>query len=168
MFLYQYFIEIKNRFFLVFLSWICTIITCFFYKEILLIVMIKPALNTDSNLYFIFTDVKELFNVYVHLIFFFTNQIFGILLIYHLLMFFYLGLYVVEFKKIKKVIKSIIISLFLAIITSYYFIIPISWYFFLNFQLLTNNTNLVSFFFEAKVSEYFHFIYQIYIVSFLS
>lgn len=172
MFLSQYLIEIKNRFFLVFFSCICTIITCCFYKEILLISIIKPTLNTNcyfnGNLYFIFTDVKELFNVYVYLIFFVNNQACVFILLYHLFMFIYLGLYTVEYQKIKKTIKTIWIFFFVAVFTSYYFIIPISWYFFLNLQNKTNNTNLVSFFFEAKISEYFDFVYQVYILSVLS
>ena len=71
--IYKYYLEIKNRFLLLSLTWVSTILVSYFYKEILLFISIKPSICNNNSIifYFIFTDVKEVFSVYIKLIFFF-------------------------------------------------------------------------------------------------
>lgn len=175
MFLYKYYLEIKNRFFLTFFSWGVALFVCGFYREILLTLIIKiTALNInfykkkDATFYFIFTDVKELFYVYLKLIFFVANCVCFAFLIYQLFMFFYLGMYAKEYKKLKKIVETFIVVSFVAIITTYVFVIPLSLDFFLSFQHKTNISSSFSFFFEAKISEFFSFVIQTYKICFLS
>jgi len=171
MFVQKYYVEIKSRLFLIFLSWVFAVLACSIYKEILLFFVIKstsPVISLSKNyvkLYFIITDVKELFNVYFKLIFFVTNQLCTIIFFYQMFMFFYLGLYIKEYNKIKVVSKFLIIFFIFAILVSYFYIVPFSWYFFLSFQYKINNIQLFPFFFEAKISEYFDFVIQIYNTS---
>lgn len=174
MFLHKYYLEIKNRFFLVLLSWSFTLIVCSAYKEALLFLVIKSTssvINFSENsiqLYFIFTDVKELFYVYFKLIFVIANQLCMVLLFYQIFMFFYLGLYIKEYKKLKIVLKFSLIFFVVAILMSYIFIIPLSWNFFLSFQYKVKNTIWSHFFFEAKISEFFNFVNQTYTICVLS
>jgi hypothetical protein len=52
--LYDYILEIKNRTLLIALMWVSLIVTCFFYKETLLFLTIKPniSLYKENLLYF--------------------------------------------------------------------------------------------------------------------
>lgn len=174
MFLHKYYLEIKNRSFLVLLSWCFTLIICSIYKEVLLFLVTKTtssAVNFPENnvqLYFIFTDVKELFYVYFKLVFFVTNQLCVILLFYQIFMFFYLGFYIKEYKKLIIILKFSLIFFVIAMLMACVFIIPLSWNFFLSFQYKTSNLQLSPFFFEAKISEFFDFVTQTYIICLLS
>jgi Sec-independent protein secretion pathway component TatC len=101
---YIYISEIKNRIFLLFLTWISTIFACYFYKEIILFYILN---STNGNKieytvmnYFIFTDVTEIFQIYMQLIFFISNQIILIYFFYHYLIFLSSGLYTFEYKKL--------------------------------------------------------------------
>lgn len=166
MFFNEYYLEIKNRLFLLMICWVLLIVTCYFYKEILLVLVIKSTSFNNLKVYFIFTDVKELFNVYIKLICFISNQFFFILLLYHLFLFLCFGLYKLEYIRLKNILKNMFFYWFLNIILSYKFIIPFSWFFFLGFQQNQNfstSTDLIPFFFEAKISEYFDFFTQLYV-----
>nr|WAJ48188.1 hypothetical protein CCFAOBFC_00003 [Haslea ostrearia] len=79
--LYRYYIELKNRFLLLLTTWISTLLVSYIYKEILLFIIIEPSLNYSSQnmLYFIFTNVTEIFTVYLKI------AIFGIILLSFLL-----------------------------------------------------------------------------------
>jgi hypothetical protein len=67
--LFSYFSEIKNRIILLLLTWISTFYICYTYKEILLFVFIKPSLILSklNNLYFITTNITEIFITYINL-----------------------------------------------------------------------------------------------------
>ena len=169
MFLYKYFLEIKIRGILLALSWVSIFVICVIYKEILLFLAIKISFLTTnfsdtchSKLYFIFTDIKELFNVYFKLIFFITNQFSLLFFFYHFFMFFYLGLYIKEYKKLKIGLKFTGLTFVIAILLSFFLIIPLTWDFFLNFQYKIYNFQMSTLFFEAKISEYINFIIKIY------
>lgn len=162
--IYKYYIEGKNRFLLLFLGWLSLLFICYFYKEVLLFIFVSVSSYkgyVSSGFYFIFTDVTELFNVYFKLIFFISNQFLVILVFYHLLMFFVLGLYEKEYKQLYFVFKVILLYWITAIIVAYKIIIPLSWFFFLSFQQKTSLTT-VSFFFEARILEYINFFINLY------
>ena len=70
-------------------------LNCYFFKEALLYVFIKLSLNQNYTnlLYFITTDVTEVFIVYIHLSYFVANQIIILFLGYQFFVFLSTGLY---------------------------------------------------------------------------
>jgi Sec-independent protein secretion pathway component TatC len=163
-YLYTYYLEIKNRIFLSLICWLFVSIVCYFYKETLLFLFISFSnygVLTGSKPYFIFTDVTEIFSVYAQLIFFISNQILFIKLNYHVLMFLSLGLYKFEYTNLKFAFKVLLSSWIISIFLLNKFLMPLSWHFFLSFQDETH-LKTISLFFEAKLSEYFHFCGFIY------
>jgi len=76
--LLYYFLELKNRILLIILTWSGIFIICYNYKEILLYIIIKPSFNTYyklNKIYFITTNVTEIFNTYIYLANFISNKI---------------------------------------------------------------------------------------------
>lgn len=168
--LYTYYSEIKNRFFLICLSWICVSLISYFYKETILFLLVSfTNLTVLSNFkpYFIFTNVTEIFSVYTQLIFFIANQIFIINIFYHILMFLSLGLYKYEYKNLKFAFKIFIITWIISIVILNKILIPITWNFFLSFQEQTN-PKTVSLFFEAKLNEYLNYYVNLYYLCLLN
>jgi len=161
MFIY-YIKEIKNRLFLLSLTWVSTLICSYYYKENILFLCIKPSLFyfKDSSFYFIFTNLTEVFYTYLNLMYFIANNLTCILLIYHILIFLHLGLTLKEYKKFKFIILSSFFSwvFYILYINSYVFKLCLE--FFINFQ--NSNDNSLSFFFEAKFNEYFNFFLLFY------
>ena len=157
----------KNRCFLLLISWSFALIICYLYKEIILFLLIDSSsyfqtLNNEP--YFIFTDVSEIFYVYLQLTFFIANQIAIIMLIYHSLLFLSSGLYKVEYKKLQFAFKIFILSWLSSIFLLQKFVIPFSWNFFLSFQ----QTNTIALFFEAKVIEYCNYFTSLYYICFIN
>lgn len=95
----KYLLELKNRFILLFLSWVSVIFVSYFYKETLLFLFIEPdylfiTFNIKSPFsYFIFTDIFEIFSVYIQLILFVSLQVLFIFLLYHFFVFLIPGLF---------------------------------------------------------------------------
>ena len=168
---YKYYLEIKNRFILLFLNWIFLIIICFSYKDTLLFT-ITDLNNSQETLdikpYFIFTNVTEMFYVYLELSFFIANQITLIILLYHSLMFLSLGLYKSEFLKLRFALKFFLIFWLGSFLLFYKFVIPFSWSFFLSFQDNPLQTQPVSFMFEAKIGEYLTYFKSLYYICLMN
>lgn len=161
----KYYLEIKNRFFLLVFCWFSLILSCYAYKETLLFLFVRATnsrnfLEFDS--YFIFTNVTELFTVYLNLIFFLSNQIINFVFFYQILMFFCSGFYKFEYKQAIFFIKTFLFYWSVLMILLYYVLIPFSWSFFLSFNkgYFSDET----FFFEAKIIEYFTFFIDMYYV----
>lgn len=157
----KYLIEIKNRSVLLFLTYFFTIFTSYYYKEILLFLIIKFTYKKNYLLYFIFTDVTEIFSVYIKLFFFLSFQTTLLLTIYHFFIFFIPAFIKVEYIFIKLTIKKIILIWFISLLIIHYSFIPLSWNFFLSFQnlIFTNSFNIH---FEAKLNEFFSFYTSLY------
>ena len=140
--IYKYYLEIKNRFLLMFLTWISTIFVCYIYKEILLFFCLTKvdSLSNSNNVifYFIFTDVKEVFSVYLQLVFFVSNQVLIFYLIFHSLSFISLGLYQFEYRYLKIMFYSGIFFFLFSFVLLNKVLLPISWNFFLSFQSFHN------------------------------
>ena len=156
--IYKYYNELKNRIFLLILTWITTILVSYIYKEVLLFLIIKPSLSfsNQSVTYFIFTDVTEVFSVYFKIIMFLGNHIILLFTLYHLILFFYLGLYNSEFKKLNFALKTVSIIFVLSVLVFHYILLPTSWHFFLSFQSFTLLKS-VDLYFESKLNEYLTF-----------
>ena len=168
---FKYYIEIKNRLFLIVLSWIFATIICYTYKNFLLFFSVNSInilKNVHQQNYFIFTDVGEIFYVYINIIFFISNQISLILFLYHLLIFLSLGLYKTELNKFKLIFKSFIFVWFLSTVFFYKYLVPTSWKFFLNFQQIETVCQPISLLFEAKLFDFLNYFKKFYNLCFFS
>ena len=168
---YKYYLEIKNRLLLVFFTWISVLITCYCFKEPLLFVfihLIKHYNQLGHTPYFIFTDVSEIFQVYLQLIFFVANQTLIIMVIYQILMFLTLGLYTFEYVQLKSIFQIWLLTWICSILLLKEFILPFSWSFFMSFQETNDNLQPASFFFEARILEYLNYLISLYYACFLN
>lgn len=164
---YKYYLEVKNRIFLVLVCWISLLIISYYFKEPLLFAFInsnKYYHKLNDVPYFIFTDVTEIFYVYLQLVFFITNQLTVLMIFYHGLMFLALGLYKSEYIRLQLAFKVFIGAWLCSIILLKEFLIPFSWSFFLSFQNSNNNMQPLSFFFEARIVEYINYLTNLYYI----
>lgn len=157
----KYLQEIKIRLFLLFLTWLFTVLISYAYKEVLLCVILQVTENYNSDFYFIFTNVTEIFSVYIKLITFLGNQILFLYLFYHLFGFFSPALFKTEYNFIDLVMKLILTMFLLSLLLFNYFFIPLTWNFFLSFQ---NFIYFVSLHFETKLDEYLIFYISLYYI----
>ena len=159
----KYLYEIKNRIFILGLAWMSSLCTCYFYKEVILYILLKPSLSEPKtdNLYFIYTNLTELFSTYLDITFFVSNHVLGLLLVFQIYSFLKPSLYKHESDLIKQTFTQLLVVLLLSATITYYIIIPYSWDFFINFEKNKSN-NVISLHFEAKLIEYLHFFYKAY------
>ena len=161
---YHYYLEIKNRILLLLFAWVSLLMICYYFKEPLLFTFISSNKYHNNIPYFIFTNVDEIFYVYFHLIFFIANQITFMIALYHGLVFLTLGLYHSEYKQLKSVMQVFVITWLFSIILLKKIIMPFSWSFFLSFQETNNHLQPASFFFEARILEYFNYFTNFYYI----
>ena len=156
--LYIYYLELRNRIILVSLTWVTTILISYIYKETILFLVIEPVINCSNSTktYFILTDITEIVSVYFKVIIFLGNHSLILFGLYHIILFFHLGLYHKEYQRITSVVKLI----FLFFGASFFFfnkiVLPISWQFFLSFQSFSMLKS-IDFYFESKLNEYVDF-----------
>lgn len=156
----KYFLEVKSRFLIVLVTYFSTVSTTYLYKEILLFSIINI---NYTFYYFIFTNVTEIFSVYVDLIVFLSFQITILSFLYHCFLFFIPAFFQTEYLYIKGFMKIIFFCWIFSISLTSYLIIPLTWNFFLGFQeLITNNS--FNIYFEAKLGEYFSFCMSLYYI----
>jgi len=168
--IHSYYLEIKNRFFLLALAWVSAILVSYVFKEVLLFTITKQttclSFEQKEMLYFIFTDVKEIFSVYIILIFFLGNQAFFLYSFYHCLVFIALGLYKFEYNYLVFIFKTSVFLFFFSIVLFNKVLFPFSWDFFLSFQNFAMLKSL-TLHFEAKLSEYLTFYITFYYICVL-
>ena len=150
----NYLFELYNKLILLFVTLCSTFLVCYWYKDVLLFLITQMHLH-DENVYFIFTDVTELFSVYIKVVFFVTIQVTVWCFFYHLLFFVSIALYPCEFKFFSSLWFYGTFFWFLASFLSSYVMIPFGWSFFLSFQLS-------GFYFEARINEYLSFYFNTY------
>lgn len=159
-----YLLEIRNRLVLTLFTWLAVIIVSYLYKETLLFLILQPnklfELGTDS-FYFIFTNVTEIFSVYIQLIIFLSTQIVFIYFIYHCFNFLSLALFNWEYQKSSSFLRLSFIVWCFSIVLTNYIIIPLTWNFFFSFQKLASD-QFMSLHFEAKLNEYLDFYISLY------
>jgi Sec-independent protein secretion pathway component TatC len=168
---YKYYLEIKNRILLLVTTWLSLLLVCYYFKEPLLFTFVNSNKHyTDLNTmpYFIFTDVGEIFYVYLYLVFFVANQLTIIMFFYHSLMFITLGLYQSEYIQFQSAFKIFIITWLCSLILLKEFVVPFSWSFFLSFQKTNEVLQPVSLFFEARISEYLIYFKNLYYVCLIN
>ena len=168
--IYSYYLEIKNRLFLLSLTWVSVILVSYIFKEVLLFLITKQNISflfySKEMVYFIFTDVTEVFYGYLMLLFFFGTQIFFLYFFYHLLIFISLGLYRDEYKYLVFIFKTSVLIYFFSIIVFNKVLFPFSWNFFLSFQNF-DILKSIMLHFEAKLSEYLTFYITFYYICIL-
>lgn len=164
---YAYYLEIKNRIILILITWLFTLFTCYLYKEIILFFILNSTHFFQSTFenqmefnYFIFTDVTEIFYVYIDLVLFISNQVILFNFFYHFLMFLSPSLYKFEYNNLYFFTRISFFIFIISIIALNVFLMPLSWNFFLNFQ--NNDLNSIPLFFEAKISEYLIYYINLY------
>ena len=156
----KYLLEIRNKLILLVITFCSILLVCYWYKDVLLFLVTQMHLS-DENLYFIFTDVTELFSVYFRLVFFISIQVVLWHFFYHMFSFLRPALYYQEFKFVSFFFKSVTFSWVLAGLLSSYILIPFGWNFFLSFQVHQG------FYFEARITEYLNFYNNAYFLCLL-
>lgn len=161
--LYKYLLEIKYRIFFSLVAWSFIMVNCYCFKETLLYIFIGFSLkSTDNNLvYFLTTDVAEVFMAYVRLSYYVANQITAIFIYCQIFVFLSTGLYVFEYAYSKIVLITTVVCWVIYIFMLNNFIFPTTWAFFLKFQEYLSFQNL-TFYFEVKLNEYLIFYKSIY------
>lgn len=145
-------------------AWFFVLLVSYIFKESLLFLFLKQSLYfavSDKVPYLIFTDVTEVFSVYVSLIFFFGNQSLIFYLLYHALIFFSSGLYRFEYCCLVFIFKAGFFIFFLSVTLCNNILFPFSWNFFFNFRYFLTTESL-TIHFEAKLLEYFVFYTNFY------
>lgn len=161
--MFKYVLEIKNRLILLLFTCISTLVICYLYKEtlIFLLVISNKFFNNLNLSYFMFTNVTEIFAVYVKLITFLSFQVLVIYVIYHIFIFLSLAMFKIEYYYLKVFFKYSLIVWICSIFLANFILIPITWNFFLSFQDLLS-AKFIKLHFEAKLNEYLTFYILIY------
>lgn len=162
---FRYYIEIKSRLLLLVISGNLIFLVGYIFKEILLSIVVSSySVSGDSSIelsYFIFTDVIEIFNVYVCLILFLGKQVLFFQLCYHFLMFLVPGFTKKEYRFLLLFFVISSFLFFLSIILFKKFLFPFSWNFFLSFKNFVTFKSL-TLHFEAKLLDYIMFFKNFY------
>lgn len=161
--IYKYLLEIKYRIFFSFVAWSFMMINCYYFKETLLYIFIRFSLKSNDNnlIYFLTTDVAEVFIAYVRLSYYVANQITAVFIYCQIFVFLSAGLYVFEYAYLKIILVTTIVCWITCIYILNNFIFPTTWDFFLKFQEYLSFQNL-TFYFEVKLNEYLIFYKSIY------
>lgn len=138
-------------------------VNCYYSKETLLYVFMRFSFKSNQTnlLYFLTTDVAEVFIAYIQLSSYIANQITMIFLWWHSFLFLSAGLYKFEYIYWRNILITTLAFWTACIFMLNNFIFPISWNFFLRFQEYLLFQNL-TFHFEVKLNEYLIFYKSIY------
>jgi sec-independent protein translocase protein TatC len=160
---YRYYVELKSRAWLLLVASFSIILVSYSFKEILLSIVVNSyKVSFISKLsYFIFTDVVEIFNVYICLIFFIVKQIIVFYLVYHVLILIAPGLTKLEYRFFITLLRTSIFLFMLSVILFKKIIFPFSWDFFLSFKDFVIFRSL-TLHFEAKLMDYVTFFCTMY------
>lgn len=156
----KYFLELKNRALVTFCSWVFTMCMCYFYKNILVFLLIKLNIKLYNlhTFYFISTNISDVFSVYLKLSYFISNQFAIILAVYHIGSFLAPGLFKFEYNALKLTFSVFGVLFIFSLILLHWFVLPFLCDFF--FSFLSDST--INVFFESKLTEYFQFYKEIY------
>lgn len=160
----DYFLEIKNRLLLVSFFWVTSFITCYHYKEVILFLLIynNSKLYSLNYVYFIFTNITDLFSTYFSISYFVSNQIFILILSYQIVVFLSPGLFKFEYDLIKFV-TFVCLSFYLtSVCLLNNVVLPYLWEFFTSFH---SGPSKEVIFFESKITEYLYFYMDIYLIT---
>jgi len=157
----NYALELKNRFILLFTTWFSVVCVCYSYKESLLFLFLDSRFSSLPEFtldYLIFTDISEVFSVYVNLCLFFGFQVSWIYFVYQSFIFISGALFKSEYYYLKYFIQMIFTFWLLSVFLVKYVLIPVICEFLFTFKTLS----LMNLHFEAKLNQYFNFYKQTY------
>lgn len=157
-----YFSEIKNRLFLTFLASFLIGVISYLYKETLIFILLEFQSAKSSKSHFIFTDVREILEVYLKIIYILTIQFAGILLFYHLFIFLTPAFFGSEYYLFRSATLAFLVLGPFSFLATNYFFVPLFWNFLLNF-----NGTYVNFHLEAKLNEFISFYISTFSASFI-
>jgi sec-independent protein translocase protein TatC len=160
---YRYYVEFKSRAFLLLVASFSIILVSYFFKEVLLSIVVNSyMISSISGLsYFIFTDVVEVFNVYLCLIFFIVKQLVVFYLVYHGLLFIAPGLTRLEYRFFLTLLRTSVFLFMASVILFKKILFSFSWNFFLSFKEFVLFKSL-TLHFEAKLMDYVIFFCTMY------
>lgn len=152
----KFLLELKNRLVLIILSFTFSNLIFCIYKEFFFYLLLNPTRLSTKCVYFISTDVTEMFYTYIYLIVSLSIYVLFYYTMYHLFYFFGPAFFKSEFKTFKFICTLSFLFFIVSMFISYFFGISNTWLFFLNFQ------NFSPFFqkkiyFEVSVKEYVKF-----------
>lgn len=162
----KYLLEIKNRLFIIAFNWFFSILIAYKYKEVLLFIIIEPCVLYNSGrptvtvLYFIFTDVTEIFSLYVQLVIFLCFQGTFFFAANHFFFFVNPALFKAEYFYISLFVGTGASLWIISTLLVSYTIVPLTWNFFLSFRP-TVPAQSINLHFEAKLNEYLIFYMQL-------
>jgi Sec-independent protein secretion pathway component TatC len=164
--MFKYFLELQYRFYFILFNLFVTLCVSYFYKEVLLFLIIKPYSISDKSFeillsYFIFTNVTDVFSMYLKLVYFITTQVGFLYIFYHIFVFFSYAMFKQEYYFSITFLKIILITWVIAIVFLNYLILPLSWNFFFSFQDFISS-NFITLYFEPKINEYLNFCLLLY------
>ena len=111
-------------------------------------------MDNTKILYFIFTDLTEVFYVSIRIINFISFQIVFWYFVYHVFIFFSPALFQYEYKYLIFFLRMSIFFFIISIFLSNYLLIPLTGLFFLSFKPFAFSTSI---FFEARLIEFTSF-----------
>jgi len=157
--IYKYLLEIKYRILFCLIAWNFVIVNSYYFREILLYIFIKPNLKFCNNyiLWFLTTNVTEIFSTYIELCSFLANQLIIPFTGCQLFFYFSNGLYNFEYDYFKKILIKLIFYWVFFVFLFNIALFPAVWFFFFKFQ---NGT----FHFEIKLNEYVGFYKSVYFI----
>jgi len=155
----RYFLEIYNRFIILFLTWSLNFFVLFYYKE--QIVYILGQHQEATFPYFISTSLTEIFFVYLKVSSFLAFYFAYLIIVIQLALFIIPGLYKYEYLIVR---NFFLLSILLYIGTTFFtykIFLPYCWKFFSSFQLKAEES-LVSLHLEARIADYLSFFFETY------
>lgn len=152
----KFLLELKSRLILIVFSFVLLNTIFYIYREFFFYLLLNPTRLSTKCVYFISTDVTEIFYTYIYLIVSLNFYILFYYAMYHFFCFFGPALFKSELKIFKFVCSLSLFFFTLSVLISYFFGISNTWLFFLNFQ------NFSIFFkkkiyFEVSIKEYVKF-----------
>ena len=163
--MFFYFNELRGRIFYVFVMFSLSFLISYFYKEALFYFLVKPIFGLTNNTiisYFIYTNITEVFLMYLKTPLFLSLYLQFFYLVYQFWKFFVPGFYNSEQNLISFLCCwSFLVRIFTDILV-YFFLLPKTWFFFSGYTFSKNN-DLIPLFFEAKLEDYIFFICQLFL-----
>lgn len=162
-----FFKEIKNRSLLFIVAWLSNTFVFAANKENLLFIFLsslKLQTLSSNQTYFIFTDLPEIFTVYILLTLFATDQILRLYAFYLITKFITPALKYSQIDVIKQTFTCVCLGWWFTFTVFFMFLLPQAANFFLGLSEKNNNVSPYKFFFEADLLSFLIFYLEMYSV----
>jgi Sec-independent protein secretion pathway component TatC len=147
-------------------SFVLIVFVCSLYKNSLLVFLSISLLNNFSNSLtaefsnFIYTHPLELFKVYLYSTVLIASFLIVPYFFWQLLDFFKSSLTQIQYKSAKQTVLYFLGFISFTNFLLFLYFLPILWGFFKTFNLDSDSTKTLNFFFELRVQEYFNFVLE--------